>query len=51
MIPDEDRQNWVRLYAGLALIGLASTSADPKAIALTAFEIAEAMVDQGGFDD
>ncbi len=51
MNPDKEKQDWLRVYAGLALIGLTDKLVDPNRIALMAFEIAKAMVDQEEFDD
>lgn len=50
MNPGNEKLDWQRLYAGLALIGLASKSIDPKALAALAFEISKAMVEEEGFN-
>jgi len=52
LIPEDDKQNWIRLYAGFALLGLV---AKKKYIATAqiekqAFAIAKAMVDQEEFN-
>jgi hypothetical protein len=50
--PDDDKQNWVRLYAGFALLGLIAKNKHlaTAEIEKQAFSIAKNMVDQEEFN-
>ena len=53
MNPDDDKHNWIRLYAGFALLGLIAKNKHlaTAQIEKQAFAIAKAMVDQEEFND
>ena len=52
MKPEDDKQNWIRLYAGFALLGLIAKNKHlaTAQIEKQAFAIAKAMVDQEEFN-
>ena len=53
MKPDDEKQNWLRLYAGFALLGLIAKNKQLASGELEkeAFLLAERMVNQEKFND
>lgn len=52
MTPDDEKQQWLRLYAGFALLGLIAKNKQPtsKELEKEAFALAERMVQQEKFN-
>jgi hypothetical protein len=53
MSSEDQKQDWLRLYAGFALLGLIAKNKIPSSGELEkeAFLIAERMIEQGKFND